>query len=395
MSEPFNFIEYFLRYTAAAESPTDFFKWAAISAISAIARDNVYLETEVVTVYPNLYVLLYARSGACKKSVPLKKILPIIKAVKNTKIIEGRTSLQYAITNLGKGIFDLNGNVVPGASGLIYSEELTSMIIKDDSTIAYLTDLYDYHETWNSGTQARQEEKLENVCLSILSATNEKLFKTVFTAEAIYGGLLGRTLIVIGEKARHKNSLMWQTVEPLKIDPMISHLIQVSRLKGPLTLTKEASTYFDTWYHEQDFEKNDSETGLEYRLTVHILKVAMMLALSEESLEKIVTLTHLKTAMDMILALVPGYRMFSTNVMVSEEQKQSVLVMKVILKQNGGWLEKREILRHHWFELDMAIFSSIVEKLSMANMIETGYSNGNEPVYRATTYAIEKFLMKN
>jgi len=394
MNPQFNFIDYFLQYTAACESPTDFFTWAAVSAISAIARDNIYLKTEVVTVYPNLYVLLYAKSGTCKKSVPLKKIRPIIKAVKNTKFIEGRTSLQFAISGLSQGVVNGAGEVIAGASGLIYSEELTSMLIRDDSTVDYLTDLYDYHEDWSSGTHARGEEKLSNVCLSILAATNEKLFKQVFNAEAIYGGLLGRTLIVQGYSARHKNSLMYETENPLKDDPLIAHLVQLSRLKGPLTMTDDAKAYFHDWYMKQNFEQHDSETGLESRLTVHMLKVAICLAMADGDLNKVITLKHLTTAMDMVIKLIPSYQMLSTNVMVSEEQKQSVLIMKSILKFGGKWLEKRELLRNHWFELDLALFPTIIEKLAAANMIETGYENGNEIVYRATEYAIERFVTR-
>jgi hypothetical protein len=394
MDPQFNFIDYFLQYTAAAESPTDFFKWAAVSAISAIARDNIYLETEVITVYPNLYVLLYAKSGACKKSVPLKKIRPIIEAVKNTKVIKGRTSLQFAISNLALGVVNGAGEVIAGASGLIYTEELTSMIIRDESTIDYLTDLYDYHQEWSSGTHARGEEKLSNVCLSILAATNEKLFKQVFNAEAIYGGLLGRTLIVQGHSARHKNSLMYKTVEELSDKPMISHLVKLSRLKGPMTLTEEASAYFHKWYMEQDFEKFDSETGLESRLTAHMLKVSICLAMAEEALLKVIRLDHLKTAMDMVLKLIPSYRMLSTNVMVSEEQKQSVLIMKAILKLGGKWIERKELLRAHWFELDMNLFPQIIEKLIAGNMIESGYENGNEIVYKASDRAIDQFVTR-
>ena len=389
---PFNFINYFLNYTAAGESPTDFFRWAALSALSAIARDNVFLETDVITVHPNIYVLLYAKSGVCKKSVPLKKILPIIKAVKNTKIIEGRTSLQFAISNLGKGAIGHNGEVIPGASGLIYSEELSSMIIKDDMTVDYLTDLYDYHDEWNSGTHARGEEKLERVCLSILAATNEKLFKQVFTATAIYGGLLGRTLIVQGTSARLKNSLMHKTHNPYTSKRLIEHLFLVSRLSGPMTMQPEAAEYFHEWYMAQDFEKHDSETGLESRLTVHMLKVALLLSLAEERLDKIVTLTHLKTAMDMVLRLVPNYRMLSTNVMSSEEQKQSVLVMQAVLKRGGAWIDKSELIRNHWYEIDMQNLGNIIEKLSMGNMIRSGFNPQNEPCYQATEYAIDKFL---
>ncbi len=388
----FNFIDYFVDYTAEAESPTEFFVWSGIVALAAIARDNVHIDTSVIKIYPNIYVLLYARSGAAKKATPLKKIEPIIKAVKNTVVIEGRTSLQHAISTLAKGVVGPDGNIVAGASGLLFSEELSSLIIKDDQAIDYLTDLYDYHSEWTSNTHSRGQEKLERVCLSLLSATNEKLFRQVFTAEAIYGGLLSRTLIVAATQARKKNSLMFAADKALSDQPLIEHLFRVSHLRGAMTIEPFAKEYFHNWYMNQNFDRHDSETGLEWRLSTHILKVAMLLSLADEKLDKVIELRHIKRAMELVLRLIPNYKLLSTNVTMSEESRQTVVVMKAILVRAGEWIEHAEIIRQHWFEIDLKTMDTTIEKLILGNLVERGFASDGSIIYRATKFALDQYL---
>src|SRR5688572_31191779 len=97
--------------------------------------------------------------------------------------------------------------MVSGASGLMYSEELSSFLVDDPVAIPLLIDLYDYHEVWESKL-ITSHWKLKEVCLSLLCASNSNLFKSVYTERAINGGLLGRTFIIREERARHRKSLI-------------------------------------------------------------------------------------------------------------------------------------------------------------------------------------------
>jgi hypothetical protein len=95
-----DFIQQFIDYTAAYESPTDFFWWAAATGIGAILRDNCYIVLGDTKVYPNIYTLIIARP-AMRKAKPLNSIIELVKTVNNTKVIEGRTSIQASYTKIG------------------------------------------------------------------------------------------------------------------------------------------------------------------------------------------------------------------------------------------------------------------------------------------------------
>ena len=69
----FNFVDYFMKLTANAESPTSYLEWAAYISIAATLRHNVYISVPdiKVKITPNIYVLIVGDSGATRKSLLL------------------------------------------------------------------------------------------------------------------------------------------------------------------------------------------------------------------------------------------------------------------------------------------------------------------------------------
>lgn len=390
----FNFIDYYLEYTQSAESPTEFFRWSALATLAAVARDNVYHEHLLKRTYPNLYVVLFAKSGAARKSVPCDVAYKLVREVNNTTCIAGRTSIQYAIKRLSEGFTTDQGTVLAGASGFLYSEELSSFIVKDDHTIDLLTTLFDYHEKWESSTITGDTRKLENVCLTLLAGTNDALFAKVYNKDAAYGGLLGRTLIIKGEKARRKNSLMYDSGARLPRDPLINHLKKIARLRGPMRFSEEAADYYDKWYNETDFFKHDSETGLEARLHTHVLKISVLLALAQEPLRMEVQRNHVMEAIDLILELLPNYRLFGNSAGSAPEAMQTALILQELLRQQGRPVTKRALIRKYFGEINISMFDSIKLTLVEAGLIELERDSAGNETLRASQEAIETYVNK-
>lgn len=394
ISVAFNFIDYYLEYTKSAESPTEFFRWSALATLAAVCRDNVYHEHLLKRTYPNLYIVLFAKSGAARKSVPCDIAYKLIREVNNTTCIAGRTSIQYAIKRLSEGFTTEQGTVMSGASGFLYSEELSSFIVKDDHTIDLLTTLFDYHEKWESSTISGDTRKLENVCLTLLAGTNDALFAKIYNKDAAYGGLLGRTLIIKGDRARRKNSLMYANGAELPKAPLVTHLKKLARLKGPMKFSEEAAAYYDKWYNETDFFKHDSETGLEARLHTHVLKVAVLLCLAQEPIRMEVQREHVIEAIDLILELVPNYRLFGTSSGTAPEAMQTALILQELLRHNGKAVTRKAIIRKYFGEINITMFDSIKLTLMEAGLIYQGQdSTGNETL-RASPEAIDTYITK-
>jgi len=108
------------------ESPLNFWRWAGIAAISAVVKDNVYLNRQIHKLYPNIYVMLHADSGL-KKGPPISMAKQLVSKVNNTRIISGRSSIQGILKEMGTGHTDKEtGRVISTSTAFICSNELTS-----------------------------------------------------------------------------------------------------------------------------------------------------------------------------------------------------------------------------------------------------------------------------
>src|SRR5262245_28680614 len=82
------------------ESPRNFWLWSSLAAISAVVKDNIYLDKFLYKLYPNIYVMLHADSGL-RKGPPVSMARQLVKEVNNTRIIVGRSSIQGILKDMG------------------------------------------------------------------------------------------------------------------------------------------------------------------------------------------------------------------------------------------------------------------------------------------------------
>lgn len=383
-----NFIDRFLEWTSFAESPESYFRWAAISAIGAVLRDNVYHEWGVKSrLYPNLFILNVG-PPAIGKQLPMRLAGDLIKSVGNTRVIEGSASMQAVIKALGT--YETGGH--KGASCILYSEELSSFYVKDQNTNELLTDLSDYHEVWERNLIS-WNSKLQKVCVSLLGASNEVLLKTVFDSSAIYGGLLSRTLINIEKKKRRKDLMLGKIVaNPEHEEILKQHLKNVSKLSGPIIFDKDASAEFELWYASWD--ENRGKTGIEGRMKTHIKKVAICMAVAEESLTLIVRKQHVDAAIDLCLGLHKNYQILSMESGKAVTAHPAALILRALIEAPEYQLSERILLRRHLGELNIDILAATIPSMEKAELI-TAVICDNQSTYRLTPLALKLYKSEN
>jgi hypothetical protein len=134
------------------ESPESFWRWAAISVLSAVVKDNVWINQQIFNMYPNIYTMFHADSGL-KKGPPVNMAKKLVKMVNNTRVITGRGSIQGILKDLGTVQTAPGGKLVGGGKSVAFicSSELSSSIVEDKVATKILTDLYDriYNEDGN------------------------------------------------------------------------------------------------------------------------------------------------------------------------------------------------------------------------------------------------------
>lgn len=384
-----SFIKDILNATADAESPERFYYWAALSALSAVVRRNIWWDRFKYIEYPNLYVFLVAKSGG-RKGLPVMLARSLVTGTTATRVVAGRTSIQAVIRDLAKLHKTNGGAALKDAHGFLVAPELASFFVKDPDALPILTDLYDTysHKEWKN-TLKGGNDILKMPCLTLLGATNEEHFYEAVPASSIGGGFIARTLIIYEEGKRNVNSLMYEN-EALTIDekPLINYLTDVSKLKGKIVPTHKARSTYDTWYRSFESQTKNDPTGTLERVHSNAVKVAMLLALSEDlTLE--VNERHVDEAICVCMGTLGGMRKLTMGTGKSNLASQTRTVIKALLSAPAFTMTRARILRNFWGQLDRYDLDRIVATLEGAGAIRI--TNETELAYTLTEETVRTY----
>lgn len=374
------FLNDLLDQTKESESPKSFIYWAGLCAIAAVVRKEIYLDKFLYKLYPNIYVMLVAPSGG-RKGFPVNLCKQLVQETKVTRVISGRNSIQAIVSDLSKG-YTVEGSkmLVSGAHGLLCAPELATFLVSDDAATSILTDLYDTHSnvTWRNTLKSGVEE-LKDVCLNMISGTNEKLFKEVIPEFAYYGGFMGRTLVVKEEKRSKKNALTEKPVVDFDQKGLVAYLKILSQLKGEFKWEDKAKAAYRNWYEKFDPESIEDTTGTAERIHDQVLKVAMLLALSELP-ALILTEKAILAAIDTCLALFGNTKSITAGAGKHDLAAGTKAVLEDLVKDPTHSMDRQRLLARNYGIFDAASLDKIIDTLTQCNYV-TLHSTNKGPKY--------------
>lgn len=391
------------------ESPKSFWYWSGVAALSAVVKDKVWLDRQIHKLYPNIYVMLHAESGL-KKGPPISMAKQLVKAVNNTKIISGRSSVQGILKEMGTNYSQPGGKVQTGSSCFICSSELSSSIVEDPVATKILTDLFDRQYNvgeWKSLLKMESFE-LKNPTVTMLSATNEAMSEDMFTRSAIQGGFFARTFIVYEKEGANVNSLTYPMAHTIDYVEASNYLKEIEKLNGafaPLaSLTKSdefrfrrtkqkreiwfntVGALYDDWYEE--FKENikvqevKDETGTLNRFGDSVLKVAMLLSLAERP-ELVLTEDSMNQAITSCEKLLGNVRKttMGKHGMSNSALLKSLIIME-LLNREGHSVSRVVLMKKLWMHYQAPVeFDDMMASFDAAGMIATE-NVGNSIIYR-------------
>lgn len=294
------------------EAPQRFYMWGGLAAISAVVKDNVWMDAAgMYNVYPNIYVMYHADSGLKKSAAVNSAKKLIIESIGGDSIISGRSSIQGILKKMGTSESTPGGQIKSRNAIFVCSSELTSSIVDDPAAALILTDLYDrnYNETnWDS-TLKMEAFTINKPIVSMLTATTEASSSEFFEKSAIKGGYFARTFIIHESKRNRPNALLVPPKYKVDYKGAADYLKKLAKLKGPFkplgsrVHTEEFpckfydkyadETYYFTkagivyqeWYYNfveiLDSQEIKDETGTTNRLGDSVKKVAMLMSLAK------------------------------------------------------------------------------------------------------------------
>jgi hypothetical protein len=390
---PNDFISLFIDYNKEFESPESFWKWSAYSLVASTLRMNVYHNAGNDLLYPNIYVLLLADSAAYRKGGPFPLVTDLATELHHTKIYDGRASIQAVLEKLSQDIGGKGGRPIRGGCCLILAEELAAFFVGDTQLVPLITNIYRSRKIFNYDLRGNAFT-IKDLCVSMLSASNETNLRDVYNAQAAYGGLLGRTFLVKPSARRPGNSLLRVDVTKYDKKPLSEALKDISNLKGAVTFTDEAVDVYERWYKKlyDDLPKLNDPAGVMGRMHTGVVKLSMIIAASNYSTE--ITKAHMELAIEEVIALRPNYESYVVGTGASPYAKIASLLVQALYVANqnghGGRLPRSTFLMNNWNQITTEDFNKTVVDLTQAGMLTEVHHN-NELCYVATQRCLDIF----
>jgi hypothetical protein len=389
-----SWLETLLSMVDEAESPRQYWKWAALSAISAVVKNNVSLDRHIYRLYPNVYVILVGKS-AIKKGPPIALARNLVARVDNTRVLGGRASIQGIVKELASTYTTSKNRTITDSCGFIVSSEFASSLVDDPAATNILLDLYDgdYHKDgWKNTLKGSAQETLVNPSITLLSGSNETNLKEIISAKERTNGFVGRIFFIPAAKRHTINSLVY--APKVKLDPenLSEYLRELAQIKGEFVWTKDGGAFYDDWYRAfaEQIDLDDSdETGTTNRLGDHVLKVAMLLHLARcptLSIEK-------RDIVDAIEACQPLIKAAADITLGQGSKKDKIspaTLLKDLLTAPNYSLSRKEWARKYWREIAITEFDNLVDTLKQTGGVEK-YVMNDEIYWRMTDWAVQVY----
>lgn len=291
-----DWIDTYMRYTDNSEPPVLFRKWTAVSTIAAAMQRKCSLKWGYLEFFPNLYTVLVAPSGRCRKGTAMSPGYGFLRALgipiaaeaitREALIRELRESNSLDVTSIEEGV-DQQASATHHSSLTIYSPELTVFLGYGNlQLMSDLTDWYDCRERWTYRTKNQGTDVIIGVWVNLLGATTPELLQSTMPRDAIGGGLTSRIIFVYESKKAKSVALPFYTEEEKALySDLEDDLRRILLLSGEYKVTSSFIDEWTTWYPWQEVHKPFSQPlfeGYLERRPNHLLKLSMIMSASRQ-----------------------------------------------------------------------------------------------------------------
>jgi hypothetical protein len=280
---PGSWIQAYLAYTAESEAPEEFHKWVAVSVIAGAMQRQSFFNYEYFILYPNMYVVLVAPAGRCKKSTAMKIGRGILSDVPGISFTSDSVTRERLIMDMAQA------KSTEGHSSMTaYSSEFATLLTSSGmDMVVFLTDIYDSPTEWSHKTKVGGTNKITAPWLNLVGCTTPDWISKAMPLDTIGVGLTSRIIFVYQDTPRIKPPFPKLSDAQKALRPlMVEDLAAISRIAGEFKWEGgEAEQKFSDWYTgrlERPNPVGDPRMdGYFERKPQHIIKLMMALSASQ------------------------------------------------------------------------------------------------------------------
>lgn len=282
-----SFIDLYLYACGTSEVPLPYHLWSCVALIAAAASDRVWFEKfPGEKLPPNMYVGLIGPS-ANGKGQAINRVVTFAAQHPPLNIYNGRATPPFLRQWMGRQRLGDDGRHYDNNKVLVVHEELGEAIDRGDSAdqfVKFMTGNYTPQPFLKfDGTITRDLKKIREPCFNWLFGSNLQWMLDVFPPTTISGGTWGR---IVGVSQGYNLDLrIRKPSAPYDYDRVIDHLHQrldeLLAIEGPFIMTPHAEMIEDRWYNDRDAPSDESLVPAWKRQHDLVLKLAMVLSLSD------------------------------------------------------------------------------------------------------------------
>jgi hypothetical protein len=375
MANPF-MADYVL-YHSYYEIPTHYVYWSAIATIGAVVNRKIHFRHGDIVIHGNMYVMLVGPQGN-GKSVSCDFAKRFFKlACPNYNIGASTQSAEDIVSNMAKEDFPRSytnelGEQSTFAAYAFYMNEFKNFIAYSPSRmLAFLTDIYDRVDPFDSSTIKRGVESIVNPSLNILACENPDWLINNLKNDIVSGGFSRRIIYVyVLDRAEPKAFIDLDSAAVDARDRIVGHLKNAASLVGQYKWADSGRKWYRPWYEQKQRNLPNNPLMAGYIGTKHIqlFKVAMaldavspkpMLLFTDDLLEEAVSF------LDILEENMPRLSQAAGRNELAAVQQRTLEAIKA----NGGFMPEKEVKRLVEIDCNWSETASILRHLEETDQI--------------------------
>jgi hypothetical protein len=389
-----NFLRDYVELCSGTEIPRLFSIWCGLSGISAMLGRRCWIDMGTYTIYPNLFIVLVAGSGRCRKSTAIGVMERLLRASEpKPNIIAQRITPEGLIDAVRVLAPSTDGKAVGRevSEGFILVDELSTFLNRhtyEAGLASLLIPLYDCKDSFEYRTKGRGAENIIDSCLGLLGASTIDWLRSAIPEDAIGGGLTSRIVFVYVEAPPPPVAITTFSDRKKHLaEKLVRTLQRVAMCHGPVTLSPDAWQYYveeyEGFYKTSSFFEDHTLSGYASRRHVHLLKIAMSFAASSATGTTITIFPHDLEAAKALLVQSESLMPRVLSLITTNERGAVVeVVYRRILGSPKSTLKFSDLMRSLSHKIDSRELSMIIQTLVQAKKIRIGMI-GSETAYQA------------
>jgi hypothetical protein len=302
------FLKNYMLWNEGTEVPTQYYFWSGISALAALVNGQVYTRMGRYEIYPNMYIVLLGPPGngktsAMRRSEKLIRGFEDISLSAQSETAEGLVRFMRDKCVRPLPLPDGNVDFTPVTCFL---SELSNFFGRDPGgMIDVLTGIWDCGgDNFHRRTKGQGEDILPRPNLNLLGCTTQDWITTYLKSDIIGGGFTRRVVFVnemMGDDT-HRVPRPMDTPQSLTALSNCQNYGRVLRdIRGEMIWDTPLTAYWDKWYCTRTIPREPDVRGYHKTKPVLVLKVAMLVALSERP-EKLIRISDMEMALALLEA---------------------------------------------------------------------------------------------